>query len=49
MTASQIQMLITIIAYLAIIVGVGFAYTKKSTANSESYFLGGRSLWYEVI
>ena len=44
MTGSQIQMLITIIAYLAIIVGVGFAYTKKSNASSESYFLGGRSL-----
>ncbi len=44
MNASQIQMLITIVAYLAIIVGVGFAYAKKSTASSESYFLGGRSL-----
>ena len=44
MTASQIQMLNTIIAYQAIIEGVGFAYTKNSTASSENYFLGGRSL-----
>jgi sodium/proline symporter len=44
MTAAQIQILVAIGAYLAFTIGVGLWFAKKSSANTEAYFLGGRTL-----
>ncbi len=38
------QILIAMVAYMLIVIGIGVFFAKKSQANSENYFLGGRSL-----
>ena len=29
------------IVYMALVIGIGFAFAKRANANSENYFLGG--------
>ena len=40
----KIQLLIAMAGYMLIVIGIGLFFAKKSQANSENYFLGGRSL-----
>ncbi len=40
----KIQILITMIAYMAVVIGIGLFYAKRANKSSENYFLGGRSL-----
>ncbi|MBQ7821844.1 MAG: sodium/proline symporter PutP [Clostridia bacterium] len=42
--SSTIQILLAMIIYMAAVVIIGFAFAKKANANSENYFLGGRTL-----
>ncbi len=42
--SDKIQILITMIAYMGIVIGIGLYYAKRANKNSENYFLGGRSL-----
>ncbi len=44
MDANQIQYLISMVVYMAAIIGIGVYFMKKSQKNSENFFLGGRSL-----
>ncbi len=44
MQAEQVQILIAMVAYMAMIVGVGLYYYKRANQSSENYFLGGRTL-----
>lgn len=44
MSGDSIQILIAMIAYLALVVGIGVYFTKRANENSENYFLGGRTL-----
>ncbi len=44
MTSQQIQILIAMVIYMAIVIGIGVVYAKRANQNSEEYFLGGRSL-----
>ena len=44
MGAESIQTLITMAAYMAVVIGIGVVFAKKANQNSENYFLGGRSL-----
>ncbi|MBO5851643.1 MAG: sodium/proline symporter, partial [Clostridia bacterium] len=44
MTSSQIQILISMIAYMLIVIGIGLYFAKRSKQSSNEYFLGGRSL-----
>ena len=44
MDSGQIQILITMAVYMAIVIGIGIYFAKRSNQNSENYFLGGRSL-----
>ncbi len=44
MTSGQIQILCTMIAYMAVVIGIGLWYAKRANKNSEEYYLGGRSL-----
>ncbi len=39
-----VQILIAMVIYMAAVIGIGIAFAKKANANSENYFLGGRSL-----
>lgn len=42
--SSQIQIMITMIAYMVIVIIIGIAFAKKANKNTDSYFLGGRTL-----
>ena len=44
MSGNTIQILIAMIIYMAAVIIIGFVFAKKANANSENYFLGGRSL-----
>ena len=40
----QIQILIAMVLYMAVVIGIGIIYAKRANQSSEDYFLGGRSL-----
>ncbi len=40
----KLQLLIAMAGYMLIVIGIGVFFAKRSQANSENYFLGGRSL-----
>ncbi len=44
MDSKTLQILIAMIIYMAAVIGIGVIYAKRANKNSESYFLGGRSL-----
>ena len=44
MNSDTIQMLIAMVIYMAAVILIGVAFAKRANANSENYFLGGRSL-----
>jgi sodium/proline symporter len=44
MNHDTVQNLIAMIGYMAIVIGIGLYFSKRSNRSSEEYFLGGRSL-----
>jgi len=44
MSSENIQHLISIVVYMAAVIGIGVFFAKKANKNSEAYFLGERSL-----
>ncbi|MBR5528804.1 MAG: sodium/proline symporter, partial [Clostridia bacterium] len=44
MDSQQIQILIAMVIYMAIVIAIGVVFAKKANENSDNYFLGGRSL-----
>ena len=40
----KIQMLVTMCVYIAVVIGIGAYFAKRSNQNSENFFIGGRSL-----
>ena len=44
MNGNTVQILIAMVIYMAVVILIGVIYAKKANKNSESYFLGGRSL-----
>ena len=44
MTKDQIQILIAMALYMAVVIAIGILFAKRANKNSENYFLGGRSL-----
>ena len=44
MDSQTLQILISMVVYMAAVIGIGVFYAKKSNKSSENYFLGGRSL-----
>ncbi len=44
MDGNTIKILVTMIAYMAVVIAIGLFYAKRANKNSEEYFLGGRSL-----
>ena len=44
MLADQIQHLIAIVAYMAVVIAIGVIFAKRANKDTESYFLGGRTL-----
>ena len=44
MNGETMQILCAMIGYMLIVILIGVFFAKRSQANSENYFLGGRSL-----
>ena len=44
MSSETIKILVVMVAYMAVVIGIGLYFAKRSQENSENYFLGGRSL-----
>jgi len=44
MSGDSVQILISMCAYMAVVIGIGIYYAKIANENSENYYLGGRSL-----
>ncbi len=44
MDSNTVQILIAMIIYMAAVILIGVAFSKKANTSSESYFLGGRTL-----
>ncbi len=44
MNGSTLQILISMISYMAVVIIIGIVFAKRANKNSENYFLGGRSL-----
>ena len=44
MDGNTVQILISMILYMAIVIIIGVIFAKRANTNSENYFLGGRSL-----
>jgi len=42
--SKTIQILVSMIIYMAVVILIGALYAKRANKNSEEYFLGGRSL-----
>lgn len=40
----NVQILIVMCIYMTLVIGIGLYFSKRANANSENYFLGGRSL-----
>jgi len=44
MSGDTIQILITMCAYMLVVIGIGLFYARRANQNSANYFIGGRSL-----
>ena len=44
MSKENLQILISMVIYMAAVIGIGIIYAKRANKSSEAYFLGGRSL-----
>ena len=44
MSGDTLKILLAMIGYMLVVVGIGLYFAKRAQANSENYFLGGRSL-----
>lgn len=44
MKGDTLQIFISMIIYMAVVLGIGFYFAKRANESSENYFLGGRSL-----
>lgn len=44
MDVNTIEILCTMVFYMAIVIGIGLFYARRANKSSEEYFLGGRSL-----
>lgn len=44
MQEGSLQILIAMVCYMAVVIGIGIYFAKRSNQSSEDYFLGGRSL-----
>ena len=51
MVSHDFWVLLAMLCYFVVVVIVGFVYAKRSNANSEEYFIGGRGLgpWLSAL
>lgn len=44
MSGDTLKILLAMIGYMLVVIGIGLYFAKRAQANSENYFLGGRTL-----
>ncbi|MBQ3107512.1 MAG: sodium/proline symporter PutP [Firmicutes bacterium] len=44
MDSKSVQIMISMVVYMAAVIGIGLAYMKKANKSTDAYLLGGRSL-----
>ena len=44
MSSETLKIFLAMAAYMLVVIGIGLFFAKRAQANSENYFLGGRSL-----
>ena len=44
MSGDQVQILVAMCIYLAVVIGIGLFYMKTANESSDNYFIGGRKL-----
>ena len=44
MSGDTLKIFLAMAAYMLVVIGIGVFFAKRAQANSENYFLGGRSL-----
>lgn len=44
MTGDRIQMIVAMLAYMALVIIIGLYYAKRANESSKNFFLGGRSI-----
>lgn len=44
MSGNTLKILFAMVGYMLVVIGIGLFFAKRAQANSENYFLGGRSL-----
>ena len=44
MSAETVKIMVAMIAYMLVVIGIGIYFAKRAQANSDNYFLGGRTL-----
>src|SRR5690554_2139598 len=44
MSGDTLQIFVSMIIYMAVIIGIGLYFAKRANESSENYFLGGRTL-----
>lgn len=44
MSGDTLKILFAMVGYMLVVIGIGLFFAKRAQANSENYFLGGRSL-----
>ena len=44
MIGDTLQIFVSMIIYMAVVIGIGLYFAKRANESSENYFLGGRTL-----
>lgn len=44
MSGDTLQIFVSMIIYMAVVIGIGLYFAKRANESSENYFLGGRTL-----
>lgn len=44
MDSASLKMLVSMLLYIAVVIGIGVYFAKRANQSSENYYLGGRSL-----
>ena len=44
MGQESLQILIVMVVYMAAVIGIGISFARRANADTEKFFLGGRSL-----
>jgi len=44
MEGGSVQILVVMLAYIAVVIGIGIYYAKRAGESSDNFIIGGRSI-----